>query len=131
MQLNILSNRDVREITRVLFRYSRDHAKLVRGEKPVGDSDAHHEVLSGFAFTAHSADRAHTIALGVDTPPLEVGSCPFRGDAGAPFPGKGAHFIECLPWVLFALQAFRLLCFRLFYWNIARHLSPRKQKTRA
>src|SRR5450631_682045 len=128
MQLDVLANSDVRQIAGVLFSDVSDHAKLVRAEQPVGDADAHHEVLGGFALATDSADSTHAIALGVDAPPLEVGGCPLGGDAGAPFPGKGAHFVESLPRVLFALQAFGFLCFRLFYWNIARHFSPGNRK---
>ena len=53
------------------------------GEHAVGQADAHHEVLGGFAFAAGAAGDAEAVALGVDAPPFEVEAGPLGSDGVA------------------------------------------------
>ena len=76
----------------------------------------------GEPLAALAAYGAYAVALGVDTPPLEVSRGPLWHHAGTAFAGEAAHFIKSFPGVLFLLQALHPLCAGLFlYWNRIRH----------
>ena len=79
VQLDVLAGGDVGEVAGVLLGDVGDDARLGAGEQAVGQADAHHEVLGGFAFAVGSAGDADAVALGVDAPPLEVEARPTRG----------------------------------------------------
>ena len=75
----------------------------LRGDDPVGNADAHHEVVRDQALATFAAGGAHSVALGVDAPPLEVMAGPLGDHAGAAFARKSAHLVECFPGILGAL----------------------------
>ena len=79
------------------------------GEDAVGQADAHHEELGGFAFAADAAGGADAIALGVDAPPLEVEAGPGSVDVLAALSGVLTHFVPGFPGVLGELQALGFL----------------------
>src|SRR5258708_4188111 len=107
-----------------------DDAQLMRSQDAVRDADAHHEEFSGLAFAALASGRAHSVALGINAPPLEVRGGPLRRNAGAALARKGANLVECLPRILFALQAFGSLRFGLFYRSlVCHHISQRETKS--
>ena len=91
-----------------------DDVRLRSGENAIGDGDAHHEIVGCKAFATFAPGGADAIALGIDAPPLEVERGPLRHHAGTAGAREGADFVECLPGVLFALEAFGALGFRLF-----------------
>jgi len=124
VKLDGLADGDVGEVAGVLLRELRNDAKLARCENAVGDGDAHHEVIGGDALAALAAGGAHAVALGIDSPPLEVERGPLGHHAGAAFAGEGAHFIERFPRILFPLQALGALRFGLFCWNSFGHDFP-------
>ena len=106
VQLNILPRRNVGDAACVLRSNVCDDMQLVRGQQPVRQPDAHHEVLAGFALAAAATGHAQPIALRVDAPPLEVGSGPLRQNAGASRARELPHLIPGVPGVLRELQAF-------------------------
>ena len=69
VELDVLAGGDVGEVAGVFFGEVADDAELVRGEEAVGQADAHHEVLRGFAYAAGASGDACTVSLGVDAPP--------------------------------------------------------------
>src|SRR6185437_10643428 len=103
VELNALASCKIGQIASMIAGDAADEAKLRGGEDSVRQADAHHEIVAGEALAALPADGAHPIALGVNTPPLEVKRCPFREYAGTALAGEGTHLIECLPRVLFEL----------------------------
>ncbi len=105
VQLDVLAGGDVGEVARVLLRDVRDDAQLVRGEHAVGQADAHHEELGGFAFAADAAGDAEPVALGVDAPPFEVEAGPLGRDGIAALRRVLAHLVPGFPRVLGELQA--------------------------
>ena len=84
------------------------------GEDAVGQADAHHEVLGGFAFAVDATGDAEAVALGVDAPPLEVESGPLGEHGLAAHACELAYLVPGLPGILGELEAFDLLGLRLF-----------------
>src|SRR6185437_9817406 len=128
VQLDVLSRGDVAHVARVLLHQLANDAHLRRLQQAVGRADAHHEVFGHEAFAALAADGADAVALGVGSPPAEVGADPFGSNAIASFARELAHFVECLPGVLFALDALEALGLGFFYrcgWGIG-HVSSEK-----
>ena len=123
VDLNVLAHGNIGEIARVFARQSTDGTKLRRGDDAIGNANAHHEIFGGQAFAAFAASSAHSVALRIDAPPLEISGAPFGQHAFAALPGKGAHFVESGPRVLFSLQALSLLGLRLFLLNCFSHFS--------
>ena len=76
VELDVLAGGDVGEVAGVALAKVRDDAELMAGEEAVGEGDAHHEELRGFAFAADAASGSDSVALGVDAPPLEVEAGP-------------------------------------------------------
>ena len=66
VELDVLPHRDVGEVARVLAGEIGDDAELRGVMMPIGDADAHHEVLGGLALAARAADCAHSVALGIN-----------------------------------------------------------------
>src|ERR1035441_1201205 len=124
VELDILADSYVGKIAGVFARDFTDDAELAGGHDSVGNADAHHEVVGDEAFAAFAAGGAHTIALGVDAPPLEVGSGPLGHDTGTAFAGELAHFVKGFPGVLLALEAFSTLGLGFLYLNSFSHLFP-------
>src|SRR5947209_9791010 len=110
MQLNILANSDVGDTARISLREIGEGAQLMRSKKAVGKADSHHEIRSGFTFPAAAAQRSCAIALGVDSPPAEVGFYPRFRDGRVSLTGEVAYFLKALPRILFPLQPFSALC---------------------
>ena len=94
VQLNVLAGGDVGEVAGVLAGEIGDDAQLMGGEQAVGEADAHHEILGGFAFAADAAGGADAVALGVDAPPLEVEAGPLGEDG---FPALASELADFLP----------------------------------
>ena len=92
-----------------------DDAELVRGEDAVGEADAHHEELGGFAFAGGAAGDAEAVALGVDAPPFEVEAGPGGVDVLAAFAGVGADFVPGVPGVFGELEALGFLGLGFLY----------------
>ena len=90
-------------------------SQLLRGEQSVRNPDANHEQRQRPALSTLSADNARAIALGVDTPPSEICSQPFRWNRGKTLARKAPDFVEPLPRVQLVLQALNPLCRRFFY----------------
>ncbi len=83
MELNILADGEIGERVAVTLRNLCDGAKLIGAKQAVGQGNAHHEILSCFAFAARATDRAGAVTLGVNAPPLEIEIGPFGKDSGA------------------------------------------------
>ena len=81
------------------------------GEEAVGQADAHHEELGGFAFAGGASGDAEAVALGVDAPPLEVEAGPLGEDGVAALAGELADLIPGVPGVFGELEALGLLGF--------------------
>ncbi len=93
----------------------RDGAQLIGAQQAIGQGNAHHEILGGFAFAARAADGASAVTLRVNAPPLEIEIGPFGEDSGAAVAREFLDFVEVLPWVFRALQALDLLGLRFFW----------------
>ena len=65
----------------------------------VRNSDAHHESLKGAADSTLAAGNAHSIALGINAPPTEIGPDPFGRDGLESFTSKAPDFLQSLPWI--------------------------------
>src|SRR5215469_10997890 len=107
-----------------------DRAQLARGEDAVGNADAQHEMLGGFALAALATDRANAVALRVNPPPLEINAGPFRRNAAAALERELTDLGDALPRILLALQPLYALRFGLFrflccLWH---RLSPKCKK---
>src|SRR5262249_28881075 len=109
MQLDVLPDRDIGGTARVLFRKSGDDVKLPRGEKPVGQPDAQHEVGHSLTFATGAAEGARAVTLRVDPPPAEICLDPGLGPRGVALRGEGADLIEAFPGVLLPLESLHLL----------------------
>ena len=129
MQLDGLTYGDVDQIAAVLGSYVRDHLDLLRASYPVGQRNAHHEVLGRFAFPALAAECAGPVALGVNTPPFEIRGGPFRENRFPAGSGEGTNFVQCLPWVLLPLKPLHALGF--CFLNLGhRYLPPECKQNR-
>ena len=120
VELDVLADRDVRHPARVALRDVGDRRELPRGQEPIGDPDAKHEVGHGLAFAALAADGTHAVTLRVDAPPAKIRVQPFGGNripALAPEPldlGLGGPRVDC------RLEALGPLCLRFL--SCLRHL---------
>src|SRR5271168_1408573 len=105
MELNILADGKIGRRAPVFFRQSGHDAELLRGENPVGDADAHHEIRHGLPFSARAGGHALAVALRVDAPGAEVRAQPLLGDGVVALAREALDLVERLPGVLFALEA--------------------------
>ena len=113
VKLNVLAGGDVGVVAGKLLGDAADDAKLVAGEQAIGDGDAHHKKLGGFAFAALAAGEAEAVALRIDAPPAEVES-PLLGNRVAAIDRKLADLVKGFPWIFGELEAFGLLGLGLF-----------------
>src|ERR1035437_8162460 len=121
VKLNVLAHGNVGQVAGILARDSADGAKLAGRDDAIRNADAHHEPIGGQAFSTLAADSAYSVALRVDTRPLEVGRGPLWDNAGAAGASEFAHFVEDLPGILFALEALGTLGFGFFYFSSLGH----------
>src|SRR5208337_3055520 len=128
MELNVLAHRDVRDTVAVFGREISDGAELVAGEEAVGNADANHEERGGLTFSAGAADHPQAVALGVDAPGAKVGAEPLVGNRGVALTGELANFIEMVPGVFFAFEAFDALGFGFLDFG---HMAQTSLTTRA
>src|SRR5262245_2848182 len=84
----------------------------MRTQDAVRQTDAHHEVFSCESLSAFTADSANTIALRVDSPPLEIRVCPFWRDAAASISSELPNLLDVLPGIQFSFQTLDLLRLR-------------------
>ena len=115
VELNILADGEIGERVAVTLRNLRDGAQLIGAQQAVGQGNAHHEILSCFAFSARATDGAGAVTLRVNAPPLEIEIGPFGKDSGAALAREFLDFVEVLPGILRAFQALDLLSLRFFW----------------
>src|SRR5579863_9454252 len=109
MQLYCLARGDVGQIAAVGAGELSNGPQLPAGPATARNANSHHEVLGCLSLAARAARNPRAVALGINSPPLEVERGPLRQHARTPFARKLPHFIECSPRVLLALQPFGLL----------------------
>ena len=115
VELNILADGEIGERVAVTLGNLCDGTQLIGAQQAVGQGNAHHEILRGFAFAARAADGAGAVTLRVNAPPFEIKVGPFGEDGGAALAREFLDFVEVLPRVLRALEALDLLGLRFFW----------------
>src|SRR3984957_14405973 len=108
MQLDILTNGDIRNSVGVLTAEIGDGPQLPGTHHAVRNANAHHEALQCPAFSALPAGYSRPVSLGVNTPPAKIGSDPFGRNGFESFTGKAPDFVQPFPGIQRALQAFHL-----------------------
>ncbi len=111
MQLDVLADGDIGNSVSMAAGEFGNGAQLVGAQQTVGDPDSHHEALQCPAFPALTAGYARPVTLGVHTPPAKIGPNPFRWNGVKPLAREASDFLQTLPWVLGALEAFDSLRF--------------------
>jgi hypothetical protein len=114
VELNILADGEIGERVTVTLGNLRDGAQLIGAQQAVGQGNAHHEILCGFALASRATDGASSVTLCVNAPPFEIEIGPFGKDSGAALSRELLDFVEVLPGVLRELQALDLLGLRFF-----------------
>jgi hypothetical protein len=109
MKLDILANSYVGKVSRMLLRDCRDRPQLIGSQDPIRQTDAHHEVRSGNAFSTLAAEGSSAVALGVDAPPFEVHVGPFRRDAGSALPRELEDLFNVIPGIERPLESLNFL----------------------
>src|SRR6185369_14184170 len=114
MQLNVLTDGEVSDASRIFLNRTRDRSRLVAQQQSVGNANAQHKIRNSFTFAASSSDRTSSVSLGVNTPEAEVRCEPFRGNGIESSTRKVANLVQALPCILLSFQPFDFLRFRLF-----------------
>jgi len=111
VKLNVLADGDICHAVTELFGELCDETSLFCGDQTVGDTDADHEERNGLAFPVFAAGNSRAVALRINAPGAEVGSDPFRRNGIEALASEGANFVEMVPGVLCAFEAFDALGF--------------------
>src|ERR1700730_95432 len=104
MQLEILPDSYVSDTTGMTLRNGSNSAELVSGKQTVGDGDANHEIRECVSDSPLAAKHSRAVTLGVDSPPSEICSNPFRRDGAKAFARETADFLQPQPRVPLTLE---------------------------